>query len=432
MAKLPLEGTRILAMTVVWAGPYGGLMLADWGAEVINVESIRVFPSATRGTFARPSKEMVERAAQGAAGFPNRNPGERPFNRHALFMPLFRNKRSMTVNLNTPEGKDVFRRLVEVSDGLIENNVPGSMARLGLTYDVLSQWNPRFIMVSSSGMGQTGPWSGFRGYGLHFESTFGHNSLFGYPDMGPEGSPSDVAADPAAGVAIAFAFTMALHHRNRTGKGQYIDLAQGENYLPQLGEALMDYSMNGNIRRTIGNRDPTIVQGCYPTMGDDEWITISIATDDHWQDLCNLMGKPELATDERFADSVSRYKHHDEVDEIIKAWTSENDNMWLFYHLQKAKVPSGPVMHEDMAYRCPHLWERRFFLPQTQEDLGMHLYPGTVFKASKMSLSSRRGPVRLGEDNEYVYKDVLKLSDEEYADLEAKGHIGTEYAPEIP
>lgn len=432
MAKLPLEGIRILDMAVVWAGPYGTMFLGDLGAEVIKVESTKVLPSATRGMMARPTKEMEARAIPGGASYPHRNPGQRPWNRHSMFMPMFRNKYSMTVDLRRPEGRAIFRRLVEISDGLVENNATGSMERLGLTYDVLSEWNPRLIMVSSCGAGQTGPWRSYRGFGLHWEASLGFNSLFGYTDMGPEGSPSDVASDAAAGVGIALAFTMALRQRHKTGKGVYIDMAQGENLLQQVGEGFMDYFMNGRVQRSLGNRHPTMVQGVYPAMGNDEWMTVSIATDQQWRALCHVMGRPELADDERFADAVSRYRNHDAVDEAISAWTKENDVAWMFHHLQKAGVPSGPIQHEDASYRCPQLWERRFFIPQTQEDLGTHLYPGTVFKSDKMPLIINRPVVRLGEDNEFVYKEVLGVSDEEYAELDAQGHIGIDYAPEIP
>ena len=432
MVKLPLEGVRILDLTVVWAGPYGTMFLGDMGAEVIRVESTKVMPASTRAAYARPDKALHARMASGASKYPHRNPGQRPWNRGASYMPAFRNKYSMTVDLRTPEGKVIFRHLVEVSDGLVENNVPGSLERLGLTYDVLSQWNPGFIQVSASMMGQTGPWRAFRGYGLHAEATFGHNSLFGYPDMGPDGAPNDVAVDPAAGVAMAFAFTAALHQRHKTGKGVFIDLAQGENFVQQLGESYMDYFMNGRVRTTLGNRDQTMLQGVYPTMGNDEWMALSVASDEQWQALCQLMGKPELAEDERFAHSSNRYKNHDAADEIIAAWTKENDNMWLLHHLQKAGIAAGPVQHEDYAYRCPQLWERRFFVPMTQEDLGTHLYPGTVFKNSKLPLTIQKPAVRLGEDNEYVYKEILGISDEEYARLEAEGQIGMDYDPAIP
>ena len=183
--KLPLEGIRVIDMTLVFAGPYGAMFLADMGAEVIRVESVNVFPTSTRGQFARPSKEAEQRAAQ--SRYPNRDPGERPWNRAAQFNAHARNKLSMTADLHTPEGRDVFRRLVEVSDVFVENIALGAMERLGLDYPVLKEWNPRLIMVSSIGMGQTGPWAHFRGYGSHFEALYGHASVTGYPDMDPEG-----------------------------------------------------------------------------------------------------------------------------------------------------------------------------------------------------------------------------------------------------
>ena len=147
----------------------------------------------------------------------------------------------------------------------IENNAVGSIARLGFTYDVISQWNPRLIMISINGFGQTGPWSTYRGIGTSFEAAYGHASVMGYPDMGPEGVPLTVPADASTGVTAAMAATIALHHREKTGKGMFIDISLGENFLPHLGELFMDYTMNGRVASSYGNRDQWgLVQGVYP------------------------------------------------------------------------------------------------------------------------------------------------------------------------
>jgi crotonobetainyl-CoA:carnitine CoA-transferase CaiB-like acyl-CoA transferase len=426
---LPLEGLRVLDMTMVFAGPYGTMFLADMGAEVIRVESINVFPTSTRGQFARPSKEAEEKAP--TSRYPNRDPGARPWNRVGMFNAHSRNKYSVTADLHTPEGKDVFRRLVEVSDVFVENIALGAMARLGLDYPVLSQWNPRLIMISSVGMGQTGPWAHFRGFGSHFEALYGHASVTGYPDMDVEGAPASVAADAATGVAIGLATVMALHQRKTTGKGTHVDLSQGENFVPHLGELFMDYVMNSRVAGPNGNRDPVLVQGAYPCAGDDEWVAISIGRIEQWHALCGLMGKPELVEDSRFEDMAGLRANHDEVDRIIGAWTPAFDPMDVFNRLQKEGIIAGPLLHEPLAYADPHLKDRNFFVPITHSEIGTHLYPSTAFKMSKVPFEVRKPPVRLGEDNDYVYRDVLGFTEEEYDHLKSLGQIGMDYAPHI-
>ena len=427
--RRPLEDIRVVDMTVVFAGTYGTMFLGDMGAEVIRVESRNVFPTSTRGTLAHPSKEAEK--VSPTASYPNRDPGERPWNRYVIFNIHARNKYSMTADLTTQEGKEVFRRLVEVSDLFIENNGVGSMERLGLTYDVVSQWNPRLIMISSCGMGQTGPWRNYRGMGTNFEAPFGHPSVMGYPDMDVEGAPASVASDAATGVTIALAALMALHQREKTGKGCYVDLSMGELFLPHLGELVMDYTINGRVAGPLGNRDPHLVQGAYQCSGDDEWIAISLGTIEQWHALCRVMGRPELIEDERFADMQSLKAHHDEVDQIMGEWTAENDNVQLFPRLQEAGVPAGPVMHEPMALNDPHLKERGFFVEITAPEAGTYLYTGVIFKLSKTPFLVHKPPVRLGEDNDYVYREVLKLSEEEYGRMKDLGHIGIDYAPHI-
>ncbi|MBI2856079.1 MAG: CoA transferase, partial [Chloroflexi bacterium] len=425
--RLPLEGIRILDITLVFQGPYSTMFLADMGAEVIRVESLNVFLSTTRGQQARPSKEAQAKAPN--SPYPNRDPGERPWNRAANFNAHARNKYSMTVDLATPEGKDVFRRLVEVSDIFIENNAPGSVERLGISYSVLSRWNPRLIMISSAGMGHTGPWAHFRGYGSQFEAAYGHASVTGYPDMDPEGAPASIASDASSGVTIVNAALMALHEREKTGKGRYIDLSMGENFLPHLGELFIDYEFNGRVAGPSGNRDHLwkLVQGAYPCAGDDEWIAISIGRIEQWHALCRLMGKAQLIEDERFVDMGALRSHHDEVDQIIGAWTTDQDNVELFHRLQKEGIIAGPVLNEPLAFADPQLRERGFFVPITAPEVGTHLYPSTAFKMSKVPFLVKKPPVRLGEDNDYVYRKVLRVSEEEYDHLKALGQIGMDY-----
>ena len=429
--RLPLEGVRIIDMTVIFAGPYGTMFLGDMGAEVIRVETLNHLPATSRGAFARPTKESQANAI--TSPYPNRDPGARPWNRAANFNAHSRNKYGMTAELGTDEGRDIFRRLVRVSDLFIENNAAGSMARLGVSYETVSKWNPRLIMTSVCGCGQTGPWNYYRGIGSQFEAAVGHASVTGYPGMGPEGVPGSVATDASSGVTVALAALMALKRREKTGKGMFIDISLGENFMPHLGEFFMDYAINGRVASSPGNRDHLglMVQGAYPCIGDDEWIAISLGKIEDWRNLCRLMDKPVLVEDKRFGDMAGLRAHPDEVDQLIGAWTATQDPIALFHRLQKEGIAAGPLMHEIHVFNDLHLKERDFFVSITAPEVGTYLYPSTTFKMSKTPFEVRKPSVRLGEDNDYVYRDVLGLSEKEYDRMKALGHVGMDYAPDV-
>ena len=429
--KLPFEGIRVVDMTVIWAGPYSTMFLGDMGAEVVRVESLQALPATSRGQQARPdpAAEKIREVSM----YPDRDPGVRAWNRSSGFNMHARNKYGMTADLRSTEGREAFRRLIEVSDIFIENNAAGAMARLGISYETVREWNPQLIMISAAGFGQTGPWSSYRGWGTHFEAMYGHSSVIGYPDMDAEGVPGSVASDASTGVTIAFAAIMALHHRRSTGKGLFIDISLGENFLPHLGEYVMDYTMNGRVGQTVGNRDhfSTAVQGMYQCSGDDEWIAISLHTAEQWKTLCGIMGRPDLASDPRYSTMTDLFARHNDIDEAIGLWTHDKDPVLLFSELQSIGIVAGPLLYEARAFDDPHLKERKFFVEITAPEVGTHLYTGTVFKAPKIPLIVKKPPVRLGEDNEYVYQQILKFSEEEYRSLESQGHIGMDYAAHV-
>ena len=421
--NLPLSGIRVLDITVVWAGPYCTSFLADMGAEVIRVESTaRLPPPPTRGATAHPSEDIAK-----SSGLPGGVPGARPWNRVPLFNAHARNKLSMTVDLLKPDGMDIFKRLAKISDVFVENNPSETMNKLGISYDMLREQNPEIIMVRMPAYGNSGPYRNFRGFGLHMESVVGHGLLRGYRDMDPTSNTSVLMADAAGGTQAAFGVLAALHHRNRTGEGQLIELPQAESVIPFLGTAFMDYSMNGRNASAIGNRHPHAIQGCYPCLGEDRWVVITIVDDSDWQAFVKAVGYPNWAMAEEFKDHISRYRNHDALDQHITEWTSERDHKEVMHLLQSAGVAAGAVLDQRDAYDDPHLKNRGVFEEAYQEDTGTHLYPGAPFKMSETPIRIRRGPVRMGEDNEYVYKTLLKVSDEEYAELERAGHIGMDF-----
>lgn len=432
MTKLPLEGVRVVDMTGVWAGTYGTRLLGDWGAEVIRVEPRRVFQPSTRGQQAHPSKALMVRSQAPTMAAPDWEPGERPWNRMPIFNSHARNKLSMTVDLTKPEGKDIFRRLIAVSDIFVENTVPETLERLGVDYPDLVKVRPDLIMVRMPAYGLSGPYKNYRSFGAQLECVVGHTYLRGDPSVDPTQRGDVFTADGAAGVGAALAAVLALRHRKRTGKGQLVELAQAENFIPYLGQALMDYTMNGRVQDTIGNRHPDMApHGCYPCRGDDRWVTIAVRSDEDFAALSDAMGRPELARDPRYATAASRLQRQDELDAIVSGWTSARDPWDVFQTLQARGIPAGPVMNEADAFADPHLQSREYFQPLTQQDTGTHLYPGPMWRQSKTPNRLRLPPCRLGEHNAYVYQELLGLGREEYARLEQAGHIGMDYLPGV-
>ena len=432
MAKLPLEGIRVLDITVVWAGPYCTSFLADLGAEVIRVETINTFVPLGRGSMAHPTEAVLKSLGSFAGGTPDRLPGKRPWNRFPLFNAHARNKKSVTLDLLRPGGMDIFKRLVKISDVFVENNPTETMEKLGISYPLLKEENPEIIMLRMPAYSNDGTYQNYRAFGLHIEGVVGHTLMRGYEDMDATANSSVLMSDATAGTQGAFAVMAALHYRNRTGKGQLIELSQAENVLPFMGQPFLDYSMNRRSAGTIGNRHPSAIQGCYACKGEDRWVTITIFGDEDWEALTRLLGSPAWTMDEKFTDSVARYQHQGELDRHIGEWTSQLDHYEVMRLLQGVGIAAGPVLDQRDAFADPHLEERGIFEEVTQEDAGTHRYAGTPYKLSGTPLRIRRGPVRMGEDNEYVYKTLLNYSDEEYAAFEQQGHIGMDYADDVP
>ena len=431
MPKLPLQGIRVLEFGVVWAGPYCAAFLAGMGAEVIKIESIKKFIPMTRGQIARPTGEDLRNLPTSVGATPDRLPGKRPWNRIPLFNAHASNKLGMTVDLLQPKGKKALMDLIAISDVIVENNPTETMEKLGISYEEIRETNPGLIMCRMPAYANEGPYQNHRSFGFHIEGVVGHTLLRGYSDMDPSAVTSVLMGDAASGTQGAFAVLSALHHRRRTGKGQLIELSQAENLIPFMGEAFMDYTMNGRNQSTLGNRHPVAIQGCYPCLGEDRWVTITIAGDDDWRGLCQAMGDPEWSQESGFRDPIVRYERHDEIDEQISQWTRTLEPQQVMRLLQEKGVAAGPVMDQRDAYADPHLNERGAFEEAYQEDTGTHLYPGAPYKMSETPSKIRRGPVRLGEDNEYVYQELLGYSAEEYAVLEEEGHIGMDYHPDV-
>jgi len=427
-----LAGIRVIDLGVVLAGPHGAMVLGDLGAEVIRVESTKHFAPFTRGNLARPSPELVSSLVPISGGYPDRDPGERPWNRHPWFNAAGRNKLGMTVDLDRPEGIDIFRRLVAVSDVLVTNQTPGALERQGLGYDELAEVNPGLVYVEASPFGSTGPNRSWRALGIQMESFAGHDTMRGYPDADVDTNTWAVPSDATGSLSIVLGALMGLHAREATGRGQYVDVSMIESFLSLLGPIVLDHTVNGNVQGSLGNRDYQAVQGCYQCAGDDRWVVVTVHDDESWAGLRRALGEPAWSDDPQLATSAGRRRHQDVIDAGIAAWTSSRSPEDVVAALRSNGVVCGPVLDDADAFADAHLRERGFFVTMDHADAGRHRYPGPPFRFRRADFAVRHPPVRLGEDNELVYRQILGVSDEEYARLVEDGHIGEEYAPDIP
>ncbi len=436
-ARKPLEGIRVIDFTVVWAGTFTTLLLADLGAEVIKVENVHHWQPMTRGGVAHPPAMMMAGDLAWATGYPNNEPGPRPWNYCPTFVQLYRNKRSVTIDATKPEGKDLVRRLAAETDVFVENNAVGTIDKLGFDYDELRKVKEDIVMVRAPGYGLTGPYKDARTLGVHLESVMGHTLLRGYRDLDPSHTSAIFSGDYMAGAQGAFAVMAALRHRRKTGRGQLIEIPQAEAASPMLAQAFMEYALNKRIPEVQGNRSiygfaPSNTYPCRSPGtgfdGGDRWISIAVTNEDEWAALRQVMGDPAWAALADFATAASRLANQDALDEQIAAWTSDQDDYELFHRLQGAGVAAAPVLEASRIFEDAHVQARGLNQPQTMHDqVGTFEFNTPFFKLPETPVGVTKPSVALGEDNEYVYKEVIGLSDEEYEALKGVGALGMDY-----
>jgi crotonobetainyl-CoA:carnitine CoA-transferase CaiB-like acyl-CoA transferase len=425
---LPLEGLRVADITVAWSGPFTTMLLADLGAEVVRVENPWAFPSSTRGVYPRPTPAAVAAANNlNMSGYPDLDPGERPWNRSAVFNWHGRNKRSATLDIRKPSGRELLLRLLEVCDVLVENNPPKLLDALDLGYEQMAGRNPGLVVLRMPAGGLTGPYRDFVGFGGSFEGLVGLRSFRGYPTTSPEGAPGSLHMDTAAGATGTFAVLAALRRRRRSGQGALIDLSQLENLVQQTGEYVMAGARGVDFGPTGNRNDRHAPQGVYPCAGEDRWVAISVGSDEEWHALMRVMGDPAWADDATFSALSGRMASHDDLDERISAWTEQMDRYDVFHRCQAAGIAAAPVMDEADLYADPQLAHIGFFRPLESPHTGRHSYPAHPLRWSGPPLRWDGAAPGLGDDNDYVFRQLLGLTEDEYEQLAAEGHLSQDY-----
>jgi crotonobetainyl-CoA:carnitine CoA-transferase CaiB-like acyl-CoA transferase len=400
-AALPLAGIRVIDLTWVWAGPFGAMHLAHLGAEVIKIES-----------FGRP--DLGRRLVAFPKGM---EPG---LNRSGYFNQWNQGKKSVCLSLAQPGGVAIVKELVAHADVLIENFATGVMERLGLDYDSLLGVRPDLIMASISGFGQTGPWCEYMGYGPAISAVSGLCSLSGYPGEGP----SEVGlslADPAAGITAAAAIAAALVARERTGRGQRIDVALQEAVAATCVEGWMAQQLCGEAPPRMGNRDPRMSpHGVYRCRGEDDWVSIACASEPEWRALCSVVD-PALASDARFASRQLRKQNEDALDAVLEAWTRTRDRFDVTRALQRVGVAAFPSMTPRDLAGDPHLEARGFFARLPHPEVGTRQHAGIAWRLRDGPNGVRAPAPCLGADTGAVLSELLGYSPERIAELEAAG-----------
>ena len=389
---LALQGIRVLDFTWIHAGPSATRILSDQGAEVIKVESNNAL-SVVGGPASATARGLGQRH--------NWNAG----------------KLSISLNMKTAQGIDIARRLVAVSDVVAENFSGRVMPSWGLDYDSIRPINPSIIMLSMSGLGRTGPWKDRVSYGQTLQAWSGFTQLTGFPDADPSG-PASAYSDAVGGMAGAQAVLLALIHRSRTGRGQWLDVSQFESLSSLLDTLVLDMSANGAaaVSTRTGNRQPhggRAPHGAYRCAGDDRWVAITVFTDEEWRAFVDALGCPQWTQDERFATSDARERNADALDALVNSWTAQHPAEEVMALLQSAGVAAGVVQTGEDLSKDPQLKERGFFRRVPDHQGEERIIESAPYKLSRTPGAVTRGAPAFAADMTYVLRELLGMSDDE-------------------
>jgi len=396
---MPLADVRVIEMGQLLAGPFCAQLLGDFGADVIKIEQPDVDD---------PIRQWGQAKADGAS----------------LWWPVLgRNKRTVTLNLRTPQGQDIVRRLVAEADVLLENFRPGTLERWGLSPEELWKINPRLVVTRVSGYGQTGPYSKRAGYGSIGEAMGGLRYVTGDPSTPPSRAGISIG-DELAAVFACIGTLVALHHRDRTGKGQVVDSAIYEAVLAMMESLIPEWQIAGYVRERTGATLPGVApSNVYPTR-EGAMVLVAANQDSVFRRLAEAMGRPELADDPRYRDHNARGARMEELDALIAEWTATYDTEELLTTLHEAGIPAGLIYTAPDMLSDPHFAAREAIVSVASRTLGRDLSMQNVFPR----LSETPGRVRhvgreRGEDNQSVYGGLLGMTPDEIAALADDGII---------
>lgn len=389
---LPLEDVKVLSFGTGGVVPDAGKIFGELGANVIKIES------KDNLDFMRTIGPDINNIA----GFNEAN----------------RNKRSFGVNLKSEKGKKLVEKLIKWADILLENFRGGVMKSLGFDYESVRMLNSHIIYVSSQGFGRGGPYSDFQAYGPMLSSASGMLSIWAQPDDPyPVGSNSPLP-DHMASKHVVIAALAALDYRRRTGKGQFVDMAQTEVAVSLIGEHYLDYTYNKRVAKPMGNRSTYAApHGCYPCKGVDEWCAIAVFTDEEWENFCKAIGNPVWTKEAKFSNLRGRLKNVDELDEHIRAWTANLEADVVMETLQAAGVAAGVVQRAPHTLEDPQLKWLGAIVEIDHPVAGPRLYPNVPFRMSGASSFRSTPPPLLGQHTEEICRDLLKMSDDEIQQL---------------
>ncbi|MFC2069771.1 CaiB/BaiF CoA transferase family protein [Chloroflexota bacterium] len=393
MDKKLLDDVKVVDFTWHLTGPLTTKHLSDLGAEVILVES-RKRPGLQRGKPRTGSNDQ-----------------------------FYTNKLGVTLNTRDPRGLELVKRLVARADIVVENFAGGAMQRMGLGYEVLKEIKPNIIMLSTSMQGQTGPYFNHPGSGHKLTALAGFSNILGWPDR----EPGWIAAytDFVAPRYNIIAIMAALEYRRRTGKGQYLDMSQYEAGIQFMVPLVLDYAVNNRVVSRMGNKSSYAApHNAYCCRGNDRWCTIAVYTDEEWQSFCHVIGDPAWSKEPKFGTLLARKENEEELDRLVNEWTVSRTAEEVMTQMQAAGVAAGVVeTGEDLLDRDPQLKHRDFFIELEYPGIGKyHTQVGAHFKLSKYTCDMSVAPL-LGEHNEYVFKEVLGIPDDEYEGLVKEGVI---------
>lgn len=392
----PLKNIRVLEVAKALAGPQVGMLLADMGAEVIKIEVPRI------GDECRYWSPQLK----GIGTF---------------FLAFNRNKKSITLNLKSKKGVEIFYELVKKSDVVIENNRVGMMDKLGIGYSTLKKIKPDIIFTSVAGFGQTGPYAPLPAYEIIAQAMGGMMDLTGFPD-GPPVRTGPGLGDILAALYALYGTMVALYYREKTGEGQYVDASIFDSVAASLENVITNFDLLGIVAKRVGSRVRTITPyNCY--LVKDGYLVIAVGNDEQWKRLASAIGRKELAESPQFGTNLKRVENADEVDKILQAWLDSRTVEESIQILRKSDVPCAPVYSIDQMVKDPQFTERKLTQKVSYEGLGSFNVIGILPKLSLSPGQIHSNPPELGQHNEEIFGSLLGYPKEEIRALEKEGVV---------